>query len=289
MTSNTAGQGAPRLDRYTITLTTSSVPMPVRLDPGLAPPGTAVFRSRVVEDGRDRYRLHLGYFESAEAAQAALGKLRTEYPAALVTAIPVPASGSLDDTVNTSFALMQGPVAKLVATTEPAAAAFAAAPATTLTPGQVARVMAPQRYAVQLDWSLQQPGSRRIPRLGIFRAYRLYEISVTREGRAEHGLRLGFFKNLEGALQVADYVRDAYPYASVVPVSYREYTRASELARPAADAAPAPAAAAPAAATPAATVAPAGAEHSATERAERTILTAEERAMLLPAKRTSGT
>ena len=42
--------------------------------------GLVVFRSRKVEDGRERHRLHLGYFDTERAAQAALPQVREEYP-----------------------------------------------------------------------------------------------------------------------------------------------------------------------------------------------------------------
>jgi hypothetical protein len=57
-----------------------------------------VFRSRRVEDGRDRYRLHVGYFESREDAQRVLPFVRARYPASWVALAPPDSMGSLDDT-----------------------------------------------------------------------------------------------------------------------------------------------------------------------------------------------
>jgi hypothetical protein len=211
--------------------------MPLRVVPELALPGLAVFRSRAVEDGRERFRLHLGYFETRAGAEEVLAQVRAYYPSALVTGEAGAGGGSLDDTVNTAFTLMRGPVARLVTPqdrAEPETGPAGRAPAPTLSPGEVASALAPQRYAVQLDWSLSPIRQGSIPRLGIFRAYNLYTVSVLRQGSPEHGLRLGFFKHIDGARQVADYVRHQFPHASVVPVSYREYTRASELTRRAA-------------------------------------------------------
>jgi len=312
--------------RYVVTLFSSSLPMPVKLTAGLAFAGVSAFRSRAVQDGRERFRLHLGYFGSEADAASVLACVRPHYPAAVIGSVPAESSGSLDDTINTAFSLVRGAVAQLVSPDVPAAVpAVPAAPeparapapatATTLTPGEVASVMAPQRYAVQLDWALRPVDPASVPKLGIFRAYSLYAVSVLRQGSPEHGLRLGFFKNLDGARQVADYVRHAFPHASVVPVSYREFTRASELARPqgsiaparapaaAADASPPPATARPAA--PAAAARPDAAADAgqtgrtqtreellallgahdldvARERGSRPTLTAEERAALLP-------
>jgi hypothetical protein len=227
----------PGGERFVITLVTSSLPMPVKLAGDLEFPGFSVFRSRAVEDGRERFRLHLGYLRSMSEAQTVLAALRAEYPSAMISVLPATPSGSLDDTLNTAFSLVRAPVAALVPT--PAAGA-----PPTLTPAEVAGALAPQRYAVQLEWSLQPIEIARVPRLGIFRAYRLYAVSVTRQGTPEHGLRLGFFKSLDSARQVADYVRHDFRCASVVPVSYREYARASGLATAEPAAAPPAAAAA---------------------------------------------
>ncbi len=255
MTSRPADAPLRTGERYVITLATSSMPMTVKLAPEFQFPGLAVFRSRSIEDGRERFRLYLGYFDSKSRAEEVLQKVRPGYPTAFVASAPPTDSGSLDDTINTAFTLVRGAIAQLVTTDDAAAPAAAPTapvaddrpaagpvpPATTLTPNEVASVMAPQRYAVQLVWSLAPIAAASIPRLGIFRAYSLYAVSVRRQGNPEHGLRLGFFTSLDGARQVADYVRHEFPHASVVPVSYREYARARELTRPEAGAAPAPA------------------------------------------------
>ncbi|MBS0394964.1 MAG: SPOR domain-containing protein [Proteobacteria bacterium] len=277
--AGTASRGG---QRYVITLATASLPMPVKLVAGLAFAGLAPFRTRTVEDGRERFRLHLGYFASPADAEALLPRLRAHYPGALVAALPAVPSGSLDDTLNTAFSLLRAPIAALVPPPSPAG------DPPTLSPDQVAGVMAPQRYAVQLDWSLRPIDPDRVPRLGIFRAYRLYAVRVHRHGGTEYGLRLGFFTSLDGARQVADYLRADYVCASVVPVSYREYSRASELA-----AGQRPAAAAPSTGEPRAVAVRAptreeilrrlGAHSLEFDRGEepRPTLTPEERAALL--------
>jgi len=72
--------------------------------------GFAVFRSRRVEDGRDRYRLHLGYFESREDAQRVLPIVRVRYPASWVALAPPDSMGSLDDTNVAQFKfILQNP------------------------------------------------------------------------------------------------------------------------------------------------------------------------------------
>ena len=49
------------------------------------------FVSRQREDGRERFRLHMGYFASQEAAEALLAAVRDVYPAAW--AGPAPTTG----------------------------------------------------------------------------------------------------------------------------------------------------------------------------------------------------
>ena len=83
---------------YIINLSSSTTPMALEVPDAPELEGFAVFRSRRVEDGRDRYRLHLGYFESREDAQRVLPVVRSRYPAAWVALAPPDSMGSLDDT-----------------------------------------------------------------------------------------------------------------------------------------------------------------------------------------------
>jgi hypothetical protein len=83
---------------YIINLASSTTPMALEVPDAHELEGFAVFRSRRVEDGRDRYRLHLGYFESREEAQRVLPVVRAQYPASWVALAPADSMGSLDDT-----------------------------------------------------------------------------------------------------------------------------------------------------------------------------------------------
>jgi hypothetical protein len=69
----------------------------ITLQAGVAPPvlkrlpapdleHLSVFSSRSREDGRDRYRLHVGYFDEEAIAQALLVRVRAWYPEAWVVA-----------------------------------------------------------------------------------------------------------------------------------------------------------------------------------------------------------
>jgi len=94
---------------YVITLVSS--PAPARLQAPDAPElaGLALFRSRLVEDGRERFRLHVGYFHSAAEAERLLPALRRTYPAAFVAPAPRSNMGSLDDTALARFRVLQAP------------------------------------------------------------------------------------------------------------------------------------------------------------------------------------
>lgn len=83
---------------YIINLISSTTPMALEVPDAPELDGFAVFRSRRVEDGRDRFRLHVGYFESPEDAARVLPGVRARYPAAWVSIAPPDSMGSLDDT-----------------------------------------------------------------------------------------------------------------------------------------------------------------------------------------------
>jgi hypothetical protein len=242
------GQGGSAL--YVITLDSSSLPMSLDVPFRHELVGFTVFRSRSFEHGRERFRLHLGYFESARRAEEALSVVRKYYPAALISAPPVSHLGSLDNTVNTEFRLLRTAYARVVT---PASAPTAPAPvAEEVAKGAASAVVkeprldvanqvpAPavpqaQHYAVQLEWSLTPINTVEVPRLEIFEAYHLYTVRVLRQGSPQQGLRLGFFTSAESAFRVAEYVRPEFPGVGVVPVSHREYARAIELVRPRAE------------------------------------------------------
>jgi hypothetical protein len=190
--------------------------MAVRVPFGQKLVGFSVFRSRTTQDGRERFRLHVGYFESAPRAREALAVVRRYYPAAFIAAAPHSNLGSLDDTLNTSFRMIKSAHARVVS----------AAPQQLIDPPPAE---GPQHYVVQLEWSVTPIGSMSVPRLTVFRRYNVYTVRTLRDGGPQHGLRLGFFNAIEEAQYVAEHARFHYPNASVLPVSHREYTRAIEL------------------------------------------------------------
>src|SRR3954463_7054491 len=74
--------GAAAKGGYVINLTSSTTPMALSQpkDPTLAQ--YTFFVSRRLEDGRERFRLHMGYFETMQAAEEMLAVVREVYPSA---------------------------------------------------------------------------------------------------------------------------------------------------------------------------------------------------------------
>jgi hypothetical protein len=234
-------QAAPGL--CVINLRSSSMPMPLDVPFRHELDGFTVFRSRAVEDGRERFRLHLGYFDTQQHAEEALAVVRKYYPGAWISPPPGHNLGSLDDTSRTEFSSVRSVYARVVKRRERApaptpvgtrvlASQFVRAPDSA--PPKLTEPVAaapPQRYAVQLDWSEKPIVAGEVARLAIFDAYNLYTLRISRDGAPQYGLRLGFFSSADAARRVAEYVRSEFPGVGIVPVSHREYGRAVEVMR----------------------------------------------------------
>jgi hypothetical protein len=243
---------------HVITLVSSTAPVPLRAPTAPELAGLAVFRSRHVEDGRERFRLHIGYFPSAEAATKLLPIVRRTYPAALVAIAPQSNLGSLDDTATVRFSILQpvdpAPVATPPRAESPAAAtpaaeyadprakraapvltpAMSVAPQVRALPVKAPPVIEPlaktketQRYAVQLVWSRDPIDVAKIHWFAIFAGYLLYAVEMEPGIRRGFGVRLGFYADALSARLVAQYLRADFKGVSVVPVSEREVAMAS--------------------------------------------------------------
>jgi hypothetical protein len=131
---------------FVINLTSSTTPMALSQpkDPTLAQ--YTFFVSRRLEDGRERFRLHMGYFESMQAAEEMLAIVREVYPqawageapgkklrannAAATPAAPAPASRAATPPPPAPIAARPAPTpAPVVAKPAPAPAPAARAPA----------------------------------------------------------------------------------------------------------------------------------------------------------------
>lgn len=246
---------------HVITLTSSPAPIPLKAPKAPELAGLAVFRSRQVEDGRERFRLHIGYFPTAEAAEQVMPIVRRTHPGAIVAVAPQSSMGSLDDTAMARFSILR-PVEAAPADPapsacfEPSTAPAMDIPLATPPPPEVRRpvvatppvlareqAVAPpavkelkpaateaQHYAVQLLWSRDPIDLSRIPVLAIYAGYLLYAVETDPNPRRYFGVRLGFYADALSARLVAQYVRSEFKEVAVVPVSAREMKRASTAA-----------------------------------------------------------
>jgi hypothetical protein len=214
-------------DLYVITLCTASLPMVLRVPFVHELEGFSVFRSHSMEDGRERFRLYVGYFDSATSAHAALPIVRKYYPAAWISCAPRKNLSSLDDTINTAFGMVRKGTARVVLPPAPSTAAAPSAPPPATSAAPAAEPT--QHYVVELDTSFAPVPPESVPQLAVLRAYHLYNARFKRGSALRYALRLGFFKRVHGAQQVAEYLRPHFPEVRVVPVSEREYGRALAL------------------------------------------------------------
>ncbi len=250
-----------------ITLCSSNapIPMPVLTDDRLR--GFALFKSRRREEGRERFRLHLGYFQTNAEAERALALVRPSWPRAMIAAVPDAPLGSLDNTAMTRFTIVQPP-AEVVADPEPPPVMMASVTVLPVTPKAVPRTVLPvlqdiaprpqpvprpahlsapapvptaiepvdvastrpahQRYAVQLAFGREPIDLASLPDLAIYQGYLLYAIETEPGGRRLYGVRLGFYDDVLSARLVAQYVRSEFHSVTIVPVSDREIARATE-------------------------------------------------------------
>lgn len=257
---------------FVINLCASTTPLALARPKGPEFAGYAFFVSRRMEDGRERFRLHMGHFSTRAEAERLLPVVREIYPAAWVgempgrrlRALPIAvASPSPAPVAAPAPVTAPAPVAATAPLTPPAASSPATlatpvAPATTpalrdidvLSPQDTQswkdiraqlKQDAPLQFVVQLMWSVTPIDLATLPKLTIFDAYTLYRIEGNRDGRKWYGLRLGFFSDSDAAKQVAAYVRAEFTQVAVVPVSARERGQAEAVVAPPRDDAAAPA------------------------------------------------
>ncbi len=131
--------GATATGGYVINLTSSTTPMALSQpkDPTLAQ--YTFFVSRRLEDGRERFRLHMGYFESMQAAEDMLSVVREVYPSAWAGEAP---GKKLRPNNSASAAPAAAPRAAAPAAQPKAPAPVAAAPVRAAAPAPAAAPVA---------------------------------------------------------------------------------------------------------------------------------------------------
>ena len=198
-------------------------------------------------DGVDRIYLHMGYFSTATEAQNwARVVRRGTYPQAIATRVPpallesrnsaVPTLPAVDSASLTDTQVLNILETRRFAPIEPGAPETNSADISLLRPEdtQIRRVLreavagnAPIFFAVQLMWSVQPIDPNTVPLLSIFRAHTLYRTEFRRQGRSWYSLRLGFFKDVIAAKQIASYVRSSFSAVAVVPVTEGEHIQSA--------------------------------------------------------------
>jgi hypothetical protein len=140
---------------FVINLTSSTTPMALSQpkDPTLAQ--YTFFVSRRLEDGRERFRLHMGYFETLQAAEEMLTVVREVYPSAWAGEAP----GKKLRANNSATPSVTAPAAK---TPTPAAAAPKAATAQAAPLPANAKIASPP-VAPPRHRSQPAPPRRRLP------------------------------------------------------------------------------------------------------------------------------
>jgi hypothetical protein len=187
----------------------------------------SAFRSHSIERGHAVFRHHVGYFETQQAARAALRVVRRHYTDAYVSTAPNRGLGSLDDTGITEFSMAR-PAGTGAALPDPGRPAPRAAAALAAASAPLCEA-ALQRYAIQLDLLRRADASASTPDLEVLGAHMLYRVHVLLDGQLHQALRLGFFPSMDAVQRVLERVRTRCPQANVVPISGREYARVRDL------------------------------------------------------------
>jgi hypothetical protein len=141
-----SGSGAASTGGFVINLTSSTTPMALSQpkDPTLAQ--YTFFVSRRREDGRERFRLHMGFFETHAAAEEMLAVVREVYPSAWAGEAP----GKKLRANNPAAAAPAAPAASVTPAAPPARAAAPAPPrAVAPPPAAIPAAAPPPPVAVQ--------------------------------------------------------------------------------------------------------------------------------------------
>ncbi|MFT3906998.1 MAG: hypothetical protein QM718_11880 [Steroidobacteraceae bacterium] len=155
------GSASPQGTRFVINLTSSTTPVALKQPshPGLK--RFTFFVSRRLEEGRERFRMHMGYFESQEEAEKLLDIVREIYPAAWAGVAP-----GMRLRAGTTPPIT-GPRATLPAAPQPgplAAASSAAVPASAPAPEPLsAAVLPPEPLTLSADAPRGAPAFAALP------------------------------------------------------------------------------------------------------------------------------
>lgn len=188
----------------------------------------SVFTTHTVEEGRDRYRLHLGTFRTEADALLTLSKIRRSFPTAWVVQTsahssklpkpePLPKPGVRhSEHGRKPDAVGQGS-ASLLATGRVA-------------PGKgesrIVETGTGSFYAVHLKWSRRPFDRHLIPELPLLKSHKLYAVEAQEQGKHWYGLRLGFFPSKGPAEKVARGLKREFNKPRVEEITSTEHALA---------------------------------------------------------------
>jgi hypothetical protein len=223
---------------YMLTLCQLAGPVTIRVPESPQLKQFKFFMSRSRQgDGREQFKLHMGYFRSFEEAERWAQALRGRYPEAVAARAPQetpPAAPPSDPSAITDTQVLRVLEARRSSPTDDSSEDRArgislVSPEDTGSRRALKDAVtqgAPVSFAVQLLVSETDIDVAKVPSLSIFRAHTLYKVSGVRAQRAWHALRLGFFRDAISAKQVGYYVRSRFGSVAVVPVTENERTHA---------------------------------------------------------------
>ncbi|MEY4763178.1 MAG: hypothetical protein RLZZ200_3034 [Pseudomonadota bacterium] len=217
---------------FVVNLCASATPV------ALAPPddpefaGYHFFVTRRTEEGRERFRLHMGYFASIAEARDKVEDLRKRYPTAWAGPAPAGMASESASTKPADGLDALSNVRQVLATLD-----MDSSDSALLTPNQQWSLLQSGKlpdphYAIQLLWSREPVDMASLPQPALFDVYSLYRVGGLRDGVRWHGLRLGFFTDVEAAKRVACYLKPDFESVVVVPVTESERDSASGEGEP---------------------------------------------------------
>lgn len=233
-------------DRYAVNLLSSLEPIDLSDLPRLEVFKRYLLYTRLFrKDGKVWHRLRLGFFPAESEANAMLNSLRGMFPAAWVTKVSR-SERKTSVRVAIAPAALSGPE-NLVESKPPSPEdenrGKATSPQELEGPGdhprergspgmsrEVAEVDLSHPYGINLESSLRLIDPAALPRLEVFKNYRLYATRFQKEGRVWHRLRLGFFPTAHEAKSIMATIRDVFPDAWVTKISGRERKKSARLA-----------------------------------------------------------
>ena len=183
-----------------------------------------LYNSHNVEDGRDRYRLHLGRFNTSADAQIALSGLRSRFPTAWIVK-----ASSLAEMATRSKAVAEPN--KMNGRRDPNRAPKVTPElgnkwATTGSSSTIFESQTGSYYAVHLRWSRRPFDRHAIPDLPLLNSHKLYSVEANQEGKHWYGLRLGFFPSKGPAEKVARSLKHEFGQPKVEEVTSTEHALA---------------------------------------------------------------